>query len=185
MAVMVRVLSGRMVDVERFEFSNFDPSDLAKSLSKVCRFNGHLKQFYSVAEHAVYVADLCHGAGVQAEFWGLLHDAAEAYIGDITRPVKRMIPGIEELELKILQVIGKAVGLPWPIPQCVWDADDRMLATEAVQLMNVSAEEFPIIRQVEQVNRELWCRGPHDAETVFMNRFISLQNRLAEANLAA
>lgn len=181
MAVMVRLFSERWVDVERFELDNFDPRDVARSLSMQCRFNGHVKQFYSVAEHSLLVADLCHGAGIEAEAWGLLHDAAEAYVGDITRPIRKMCDGLDRVEQAILQTIGRALGLPWPIPDVVWKADDQMLATEAVQLLRVREEERRFYGSEKPANVALRCRLPFEAETAFMARFVSIQNQLNRA----
>ena len=60
--------------------------DIAHALSHLCRFNGHTKRFYSVGEHSLYVSTLLeyHGPSIQA--WGLLHDAAEAYLADLWLP---------------------------------------------------------------------------------------------------
>ncbi len=68
----------------------FDLEDIAQSLSNICRFGGHV-EFYSVAEHCVRVADwLKHeGYDTKTQLMGLMHDAVEAYIGDIVRPIKK------------------------------------------------------------------------------------------------
>jgi len=179
MAQLMRTVSGRMIDVERFEVSAFDPRDVAHSLSMQCRFNGHTKRFYSVAEHCLYVADLCHGAGVDAEFWGLMHDAAEAYIGDVTRPMKSLAPRLDEVEVKILHTIAKACGLSWPAPTVVWASDNRMLAAEAEQLLEATAIEFPMINQVEPVNRAFHCLGPERAAEAWLSRFYVLCETLS------
>jgi uncharacterized protein len=180
MAVMVRTFSEKWIDVERFEASNFDPRDVARSLSMQCRFNGHVRQFYSVAEHCLLVADLCHGAGIEAEAWGLLHDAAEAWLGDVVRPIRKMTPSLDAIEDSILQVIARAMGLSWPIPDVVWKSDNQMLATEAVQLLRVRDDELRFYGGEKPVNVALRCRLPFEAETAFMTRFQSIQNRLAE-----
>lgn len=187
MAKLLRTVSGRMVDVERFEVSAFDPRDVAHSLAMQCRFSGHTKRFYSVAEHCLYVADLCHGANVDsgpltqvdAEFWGLMHDAAEAYIGDVARPVKELAPRLDEIEVKIMHTIAKACGLSWPAPTVVWVSDNRMLAAEAEQLLEATAIEFPLINQVEPVNRAFHCLGPERAAEAWLCRFYVLRETLS------
>lgn len=106
-----------------------DIEDIAQSLSLICRFGGHCKFPYSVAQHSIYVWEKT------GEPWGLMHDAAEAYIGDICRPVKKKIPQFKEIEDNILKVIAEKFGLPYEMPLSVHDADNRMLMTEAEQLL--------------------------------------------------
>lgn len=67
-------------------------TDIAQSLSNLCRYNGHT-QYYSVAEHSVWVADLLHDQGYSPEVQrlGLWHDATEAYVGDVPRPYKHLV----------------------------------------------------------------------------------------------
>jgi len=107
-----------------------DLRDIAHSLAMQCRFNGHCRRFYSVAEHSVLVSEaLPH----DLQAWGLMHDAAEAYIGDHPRPIKT--DATKAVEERLLGVIAERFGLPWPIPPEVFEADLRMLATEARYLM--------------------------------------------------
>lgn len=90
-----------------FEFSLDDPQpsmvnirDIAVGLGNICRFNGQIRRFYSVAEHSVLVSDLLGSMGFQSfRKFGLLHDAAEAYIGDVIAPIKKMlrVPVIPEV----------------------------------------------------------------------------------------
>ncbi len=108
--------------------------DIAHALSNLCRFNGHVKRFYSVGEHSLYVSTLLDSRELQR--WGLMHDAAEAYLGDIVRPIKHKMPEFRAIEDRLLQRIAKRFGLVWPIPPEVFDADDIMLATEFRDLMH-------------------------------------------------
>ncbi len=74
--------------------SEIDIEDIAHALARICRFNGHLRYHYSVAEHSVNVAEelKLRGASKELRLFGLLHDASEAYIADIPRPLKDWIP---------------------------------------------------------------------------------------------
>lgn len=102
--------------------------DIAWSLSQLCRFAGHLKYFYSVAEHCVRVSYFCDQADALE---GLLHDASETYCVDVPRPLKRA-PGMEIYRLyekRIAAVIEQHFNLR-PEPQSVMDADLRILSTE-------------------------------------------------------
>lgn len=111
-----------------------DIGDIAHALSLQCRFNGHCRQFYSVAEHSVRVSEAVSG---EWALWGLLHDAAEAYLGDLPRPLKQRLAVFEEYEQRLLRHIVSQFGLSWPMPAAVAEADDVLLATEARDLMAV------------------------------------------------
>jgi 5'-deoxynucleotidase YfbR-like HD superfamily hydrolase len=94
-----------------------DPSeicieDIAHSLSLQCRFLGHCKTFYSVLEHSCHVAHLVPAAYT---VHGLLHDAAEAYVGDMPRPLKSQpdFATFRQIERRIQERIAKAFGIVW------------------------------------------------------------------------
>lgn len=114
--------------------------DIAHSLSNLCRFNGHTCMFYSVAEHSIHVSELLPD---NLTFLGLMHDAAEAYIGDWTSPVKELFPEVKKCENRIFEKIaekynlteqpcpGEKYGLTYQIPALVKSADLVMRAIEA------------------------------------------------------
>ena len=140
--------------------------DIAHALSQICRYGGHTSRFYSVAEHSVYASQII---APEHALWGLFHDAAEAYIGDITRPVKRqMYVGdgmfgveyrrIDRVETELLLQIATMVELPWPPPwKAIEEADLSLLRTERNVLMTsppapgselgASGPEAPIVIQ--------------------------------------
>lgn len=107
-------------------------TDIAASLSKQCRYNGNSRYFYSVAQHSVLASLM---APPEFALETLLHDASEAYIGDIVRPIKKAIPGLSELEDQLHQSIFKSFNLTWPMPDIVHVIDNRMLRTEMGLLM--------------------------------------------------
>lgn len=82
--------------------------DIAHALSNKCRFTGHTSKFYSVAEHSVLVARQVKGF---TKLWGLLHDAAEAYLPDIATRIKPNFPLIIEAENNILDKVQQKYGL--------------------------------------------------------------------------
>jgi len=106
--------------------------DIAHHLSLICRFNGATVAHYSVAQHSVLVAD---SLPEELRLWGALHDAAEAYIGDMVRPLKLEMPAYKEVEVRIERVIAERFGLVWPISPEVKVADNRALATERRDLL--------------------------------------------------
>ena len=106
--------------------------DIAHALSMLCRFGGHCLRFYSVAEHSVLLAR--HVAPEHA-LWALLHDASEAYLVDIPRPLKPYLAGYREAEDAIIAVICQRFGLPEGMPVAVKLADTAILSDEAEQNM--------------------------------------------------
>lgn len=117
--------------------SDVDIDVIATSLSKQCRYIGHTREFYSVAQHSVLVASILPP---ELQLWGLLHDAAEAYIGDTAKPVKQAMEAIApgayvEMELNIERAIAEKFSLEWPMPKAVKDADIVLLATEKRDLL--------------------------------------------------
>ena len=107
-----------------------DIVDIAHHLSHLCRFTGACKGFYSVADHSIHVAELLP---LELRLAGLLHDAAEAYINDISRPVKYSHK-LQETEAIIESAIAKKFGVDFSDPK-IKEADNIMIATEARDLM--------------------------------------------------
>lgn len=111
--------------------------DIAHALSMKCRFTGHCREFYSVAQHSCLVASLLDeaGADVKTTAWGLLHDAAEAYLPDVARPIKKDLVGFGDLEARVLRAIAQRYGLPPEIPHGVKYFDTVMLLKEKQDVM--------------------------------------------------
>jgi hypothetical protein len=109
--------------------------DVAHALSNQCRFTGHTKQFYSVAEHSVRVSKL---VPEEDAMWGLLHDASEAYLSDISRPIKQQ-PGLGEVyrvaEAALQRAVAYKFNLPLEVPPSVKVADNVLLRSEQRDLM--------------------------------------------------
>lgn len=85
---IINTVSGKKVNLLNPTEDMVCIRDIANSLSKICRFNGQTKQFYSVAQHSVLVAKLVHPEFARE---ALLHDASEAYLGDVTSPLKHIL----------------------------------------------------------------------------------------------
>lgn len=146
-------------------------ADIAAGLSKQCRYNGQCDRFYSVAEHSVLASMLTDAPTLAA--WMLMHDAAEAYVGDMVAPLKAVLPAFVAIEARILQAIATRFGLP-EMPEAVHDLDALMCATEKRDLIG-GAEPWPgtpsPIDELEIPEREV---GPREAELMFMRRFRDL-----------
>jgi len=115
--------------------------DIVTPLSRICRFIGHSLHFYSVAEHSVHVAN---HVSEENRLWALLHDASEAYMCDLPRPLKYMEEArfYRDAEKKLQGIICAKFGLAPGMPDEVRIADNRMLATEARDLMPNKPDEW-------------------------------------------
>lgn len=109
--------SGQVLNLDFIKPENVSIEDIAHSLSFQCRFNGHTARFYSVAEHSLVLRDLVREeSGIQnlnRRMAAMLHDAAECYLGDITKPAKERLFIGEAVEEQILRVIFEAFGVPF------------------------------------------------------------------------
>jgi hypothetical protein len=148
---------------------DLDLGDIAHSLALQCRFNGHCRVFYSVAEHSVRVSRELAG---ELRLWGLLHDAAEAYVCDLPRPLKQTAPEFRAAEDRLLELVAVRFGLPWPLPAEVHEADERLLATEQRDLMAPPPAPWglraaPLAERIEPWTAEV-------AEARFLARFDEL-----------
>jgi uncharacterized protein len=110
------------------------PNEVANALANLCRFGGRLSEFYSVAQHCSLIAgklwDETNDPTIA--LWGLLHDASEAYLNDLARPIKHA-PGFEQyrqMEDELMQAVAVRFALPWPMPAEVKVADNRMVLSE-------------------------------------------------------
>lgn len=145
--------------------------DIAHALSMQCRFSGHCKQFYSVAQHSVLVSYICDSADA---LWGLLHDASEAYLVDVPRPLKRSgkFDAYIDFEQNMQAAICKRFGLTVKEPPSVKKADTTLLATEARDLMSPLHPDWKQPTEPLPFKIEAW--GPEKAKDMFMKRFFEL-----------
>jgi 5'-deoxynucleotidase YfbR-like HD superfamily hydrolase len=155
--------------------------DIAHSLSQLCRWTGHTRYFYSVAQHSVLGSYICP-TEYALEF--LLHDASEAYLGDMNRPLKHFTaagPAYLQIEEPVERAIFKKFGLPYPMSDVVKKYDVQMLYAEKAQLMNITeatqyeANKWGTDETEANVLIQEWT--PKFAETEFLRRFNELQTR--------
>ncbi len=145
---------------------HFDIQDIAHSLSLLCRFNGHCRAFYSVAEHSLRVSRACPP---EHALWGLLHDLAEAYFGDIPTPVKEQFPDIEAMERRLLAAAALRFDLPWPMPVAVEHADAVLLVTEARDLMGDPPADWGL--SATPLEETIHPLTPLEAKAAFLAHF--------------
>lgn len=151
-----------------------DIVDIAHSLSLQTRFVGHVREFYPVAQHCAHVADqaLREGASRQVCLQALLHDATEAYTGDISRPLKADLGRtFDQYEWRIHSAICDALWIPTLIPPLVMEVDNRMLATEARDLIGGLDDEESDELLAEPYDFTVVPWEPKAAFRAFMDRF--------------
>ena len=152
-----------------------DIRDIAHSLAFTCRYTGHSKRFYSVAEHSVLVSYMANNP-----LAGLLHDASEAYITDIASPIKPHLANYKELEDMIMHRIATKFGFDYPLDADIKDCDATQLKTEARHLLHSGgipwAHLYPTTR-AHGIRPS--CYDPETAERVFLERFEEVRNELA------
>ncbi|RVN04626.1 HD domain-containing protein [Sinorhizobium meliloti] len=146
--------------------------DIAHSLSLQCRYAGHCLRFYSVAEHSVHLARHLRWQGVEVALWGLLHDASEAYLVDVPRPVKPHLPGYKEAESKVMAAVCERFGLSSTMPAVVHDADNRIIGDELVNLAPMDWHA----RYDDPLGVNIRCWYPAQAEEEFLATFEALMD---------
>lgn len=164
--------------------SDFDIEEIALVLSRLVRFGGHTRRdlpTYSVAEHSVRVSHACDPADAME---GLMHDAAEAFLGDVTAPVKEAMRAMQSswhgsrrspfdvIEDGIARVLAERFALRWPWPPSVKRADLVLLATEARDLMAPPPQPWGLPYGPLPGRIEPWA--PEKAEAEFLLRFAEL-----------
>ncbi len=164
--------SGKIVDVLRPRIDDIDFEDIANGLARVQRFGGQINaEHYSVAEHSVLVSRLCSPRNA---LLGLMHDASEAYIGDVVTPLKRQIPKYHDIEDRWMLAIGIALGVDDALvhlPIDVKVADARALQTERRDLYSPPRRDESGIEPASWKVKGLRPRG---AEKLFRKRFHEL-----------
>lgn len=150
-----------------------DIEDVAHALSNMCRWNGHCQFFYSVAEHSIRVSELV--GTLQA----LLHDAPEAYLADVPRPVKPYLVGYYDFENELWRVIAKKFGVATVLSPSVKAADVALLHAERRDLLNPSLRPWESGQLGEytplEYTRRINPMQPEIARRKFLSRFEELK----------
>lgn len=147
--------------------------DIAHALSLLCRFGGHVRRFYSVAEHCVLMS---YAVDPENAKWALLHDATEAYVGDVVWPLKEELPEYKLAENEIMSLICDKYGLPREQPQQVKEYDRRIVIDERDALMATTQSPWPALEGYRPLGVEVRGVSPWQAEAMYTTRFIQLFN---------
>lgn len=174
----VQTKSGHAFDPKVGKLSAVEIEDIAHALSNLCRYSGHCRKFYSVAEHSVLVSRIIRKMwpeDTQAAWAGLLHDATEAYVGDVTTPLKILMPKFMEIEDNLALDIAKKFKVKWSkrTVERVKIADLIALATEA-RLLFEDVRHWDTIKpyesQGEMLNKK-FPLSPAAAKRYFLREF--------------
>lgn len=143
--------------------------DIAHALSNMCRYAGHCLNFYSVAEHSVHMFEQ---AAPEDKKWALLHDASEAYITDIIRPLKPHLQNYYALEALNMAAICERFGMDYQMPDAVKYLDNQILLDERDQNCSVPPRDWNIPGVGLGVKLQYWT--PKEAEQKFLEAFSKL-----------
>jgi hypothetical protein len=162
----VRTFSGAEVDLLDPDPESLQLVDIAHHLSKLDRYNGAGAYSYSVGQHSLLVAEVLPPG---LKLWGLLHDATEAYLGDVVAPLKALMRDYREIENNLMKRIARRFGLSMPRSSEVKAADKAVMVSEMRQVMN-----WPDLADAQQFDAapvRIWQRPWHDVRDEFLKRF--------------
>lgn len=173
----MQTFTGKQFYPTRPRIEDIDIRDIAHALSLTCRYGGHVDRFYSVAEHCILMS-LC--VPPEYRLWALLHDATEAYVGDMVRPLKYQ-PGMEvyrETEDCLMSLIAEKYGLDgYQMPAEVKEADNRILLNERRTLMGATPAAWAV-EGLEPLPISVVGMQPRQAEIMYLTHFDHLMGVL-------
>lgn len=173
----VGLSNGDFFDYNTPETHDYDINTIAHSLAKICRYNGHtdLDWHYSVAEHCVHVSRL---VPPEMALEGLLHDASEAYTGDIQKPLKEMLPEFKKIEDRIEQALAAKFDLRYPFPPEIKVADKMVYQAERQQVATSVADS--IWNKADVADIRIKCLPIRKAREQFLARYEELTSERDE-----
>ena len=161
----IRLRSGIYFDLADPKPEQMEIVDIAGALSKICRFGGHCYRFYSVAEHCYHCSMVAEASPLAL----LLHDAAEAFTGDIVKPLKIMLPEFEAIEQRIEDIIAAKYVVDFSHPE-VKEIDQAMLIAERRRLFTRDSVLWTGEDKVRKLDPPLQMWRPEEAEAMFIRR---------------
>jgi uncharacterized protein len=176
----LQTVSGRWVNPFDPDPAQLDAGDIARALANQCRFGGHSRVFYSVAQHCVIVSRVVEerGGDVEDVFAALMHDAGEAYLGDMPHPLKHrsaLGAAFRDAEAQLEEAIRDRFKIKANVPE-VKRVDRSLLATER-RAFSAEAWHWPELEDVEPLDLELTAWSPDKAADEFAKRYAELEAR--------
>lgn len=145
--------------------------DIAHSLAHQCRFGGHTRMFYSVAQHSVIVSEI----HAEDPFKGLMHDATEAYCADLMRPLKVQLPEYNRIEAGVWAAVCSRFGMTTELSESLKTADNIALMTERRDLIQMNGYRWVYhLEIIKPLDKPIKCWKPEEAEHRFLSRFYEL-----------
>ncbi|MFK4258374.1 hypothetical protein [Agrobacterium tumefaciens] len=166
----IMLASGTWFDLLDPWNSEFTIDDIAQGLANICRYAGQCRNFYSVAEHSLLVCE----TAVDFKLEALLHDAAEAFLGDITRPLKQLLPEYKAIESNVEAAIFRRFGLEQKAIADVKLADLRVLAAEQSQLMPDGTDFWTAQSNIQPAQVTVQFLSPAESRERFLSKFYEL-----------
>jgi hypothetical protein len=176
----LQTVSGRFVNPFEPDPEQLDIADIGRALANICRFGGHARSFYSVAQHSVIVSELVEqrGGDVEDTFAALMHDATEAYLGDMPHPIKHRSPlgaAFRAAEKELEQVIAARFAIKPDVPE-IKKVDRALLATER-RAFSGENWHWPELDGVEPLELTLTAWAPDESARRFAARYAELEAR--------
>lgn len=169
------LLHGESINAFRLE-------DIAHSLSMQCRYTGHVKRFYSVAEHCVLMSR--HVTDLGFKIMALYHDAVETYVGDLASPMKQCLPDYkkieEDIERRLFMWLGYSV--PPYVKKLIKVLDIRIMLRERDVLLPATAKEWIENEVVTPLDIDIMCWPPAEAEKEFLKQAEEIKQLCIERN---
>lgn len=173
MRTSIKLFGGTYFDFIAPWTSKFSIEDIAHALSNICRFNGQCHTFYSVAQHSVLVSRV---VPTEHAFAGLMHDAAEAFVGDVAKPLKMLLPDYQMIEDRVEALVLARFGLPVKLDPCVKHADRILLRTEQRDLIFSEGDNWLLTEGLEPMAERIEPLLPVEAKRLFLARYAELRN---------
>jgi len=176
MCKWIETYSGQRFNFTRPAANEYKIVDIAHALSQLCRFGGHTTQHYSVAEHSVHMS--LAAPDLPSQLACLLHDGSEAYLGDVVKPLKDLLPEYKRIEKLVQDQVYDKLGMGVPdadtmaIVHC---CDLGALKTEASHLLVTRGESWIAEIDVEPLAFTPYCWGAERAEDEFVERYLELR----------
>lgn len=177
----IRLRSGRYFDFLDPQPDQFTLDDIAGALSKICRFGAQCDYFYSVAEHSIHCAEQAakDGLPLDTQIAVLMHDATEAFCGDMVKPLKVMLPEYSEVERRVEAVIAEKFLIDFERERCsIREIDHAMLIAERLELFSRDNVEWTGEREVRKLAVKFIRWSPAAAELHFLKkcRFLGVKH---------